>query len=100
MKTKFLVLSLLSASLLLGTTAFARGPGAGQGGQGRGAQYSTPARDGGNQQYRTPARDGSGKTADRGNPNGQGTPVRDGSGQGTGKGLGPKDGSNPNCPKG
>jgi len=98
MKTKFLVLSLLSASLLLGTTAFARGPGGGQGGQGRGAQYSAPARDGSNSQYRTPARDGSGKSVERGNPNSQGTPLKDGSGRTTGKGQGPKDGSN--CPKG
>jgi hypothetical protein len=88
MKTKIIILtsSLISAGLLLGTTAYARGGSGGNSGSGAG----------------TPVRDGSGKTVnpDRGNPNSNGTPVKDGSGKTTAPGKGAKDGTGnqPNCP--
>ncbi len=81
MKTKTIILtSLITAGLLLGTTAFARG------GNGGG----------------TPVRDGSGQSVNpnRGNPKSNGTPVKDGSGKATAPGKGAKDGTGnqANCP--
>ena len=86
MKTKIIILtSLISAGLLLGTTAYARG-GGGNRGNGGGV----------------PVRDGSGQSVNpnRGNPNSNGTPVRDGSGKTTAPGKGAKDGTGnqANCP--
>lgn len=90
MKTKYiLILSLLSAGLLAGTSAYAAGGRGGGGGGGRGPAQSAPVRD------------GSGKSVNyRGNPNSTGTPVRDGSGKATAPGKGAKDGtgSQANCP--
>jgi len=86
MKTKTIILtSLISAGLLLGTTAYARG---GNGGGNRG--------NGGG----TPVRAGSGQPANCGNPHSNGTPVKDGSGKTTAPGHGAKDGTgnNANCP--
>lgn len=82
MKTKIILLSsLVSAGLLLGTAAYARG---GNGGS-------------------APARAGSGPTVqpNRGNPNSNGTPLKDGSGKTTAPGKGAKDGTGPkaDCPK-
>lgn len=82
MKTKIILLtSLISAGLLLSTTAYARG---GSGGNGGGA----------------PVRDGSGQSVNRGNPNSNGTPLKDGSGKTTAPGKGAKDGTGnqANCP--
>jgi len=83
MKTKIIILtSLISAGLLLGTTAYARG-GGGNGGGNRGNGGGTPVRDGSGQSV----------NPDRGNPNSNGTPVQDGSGKTTAPGKGAKDGS-------
>jgi hypothetical protein len=91
MKTKYiLVLTLISAGLLAGTSAYAAGGrGGGGGGGGRGPSQAAPVRD------------GSGKSVNnRGNPNSTGTPVRDGSGKATAPGKGAKDGTGnqANCP--
>ncbi|MBI2496429.1 MAG: hypothetical protein HYV75_00315 [Opitutae bacterium] len=85
MKTKTIILtSIISAGLLLGTTAFARGGG--NRGNGGGV----------------PVCDGSGQSGslNRGNPNSNGTPLKDGSGKTTAPGKGAKDGTGnqANCP--
>jgi hypothetical protein len=89
MKTKIIILtSLISAGLLLGTTAYARGGSGGSGGGGSGSCGGVPVRD------------GSGQSANRGNPNSNGTPLKDGSGKTTAPGKGAKDGTGnqANCP--
>ena len=84
MKTKTIILtSLITAGLLLGTTAFARGGGNGNGGGNRGNGGGTPVRDGSGQAV----------NPSRGNPNSNGTPVKDGSGKATAPGKGAKDGT-------
>ena len=89
MKTKIILLtSLISAGLLLGTTAYARGGSGGGGNRGNGGGV--------------PVRDGSGQSVNpnRGNPNSNGTPLKDGSGKTTAPGKGAKDGTGnqANCP--
>lgn len=86
MKTKLiLIVTLLSAGLLTGTSVYARGGGGGGGprGQGSGAQVNRDA-------------------GPRGNPNSLGTPLRDGSGKATAPGKGAKNGTGnrANCPNG
>jgi hypothetical protein len=88
MKTKLiLIVTLLSAGLLTGTSVHARSGGGGGGGgprgQGSGAQVN---RDSG----------------PRGNPNSQGAPLRDGSGKASAPGKGAKNGTGDraNCPNG
>lgn len=85
MKTKFiLIVTLLSAGLLTGTSVYARGGGGGgPRGQGSGAQVHR-------------------ETGPRGNPNSQGTPLRDGSGKASAPGKGAKNGAGnrANCPNG
>ena len=103
MKTKDILLSLIiSAGLLTGASAFARGPGGnGSGGANRGTSQPAPTCDLSGPGQGTPLHDGSGKALNnRGNPNSAGTPLRDGSGRATAPGKGPKNGTGniANCP--
>ena len=91
MKTKIILLtSLISAGLLLGTTAYARGGNGNGGGGGRGSCGGAPACDGSGQSV----------NPNCGNPNSNGTPLKDGSGKATAPGRGAKDGTGnrANCP--
>lgn len=89
MKTKILlIISLISAGLLLGTTAYARnggGNGGGNGNRGNGGAGGDTVR----HSYGQP-----------GNPTSPGTPKKDGSGKASAPGKGAKDGSGnkANCP--
>ncbi|MCF7761874.1 MAG: hypothetical protein K9M98_15340 [Cephaloticoccus sp.] len=103
MKTKIiLIASLISVGLLTGATTYARGGGGGGGGGGQGGSYgSGPSADRGNPNANgSQLKDGSGKSADRGNPNSSGTELKDGSGKANAKGQGAKDGTgnNADCP--
>jgi len=83
MKTKFiLIVTILSAGLLTGTSVYARGGGGGGSrGQGSGAQVHR-------------------ESGPRGNPNSQGAPLRDGTGKASAPGKGAKNGTGDraNCP--
>jgi hypothetical protein len=103
MKTKTTLIALLiSAGLLTGASAFARGPGGyGAGAANRGASRPNASCDLSGPGQGMPLRDGSGRAVNnRGNPNSTGTPLRDGSGKATAPGKGAKDGTGNqvNCP--